>query len=224
MNSQELVFKIATDNPKILSFRLIFFSPSPSVQQRTAGKLSATEKDLLARATEARAHSGRTFIESMLDQCTASGSSSRAFFDAAIYHQPNTEVIDVPVTELRSTLLELEKRTFAINSRVATNNGFLHIPLLDFKIRESPTSLKIVIECLETLGLTGHVITSGKSYHFFGDDFIEEQALIELLAKFSMLHPISDRLWSAHQIIERSASLRISERNGLLPQVVCRIC
>lgn len=60
----------------------------------------------------------------------------------------------------------------------------------------------------------------GKSYHFISRTLSTKSELIEILAKFILLHPISDKSWAAHQIIEDSASLRISENMMYSPTFV----
>jgi hypothetical protein len=96
----------------------------------------------------------------------------------------------------------------------------MHIPMLDFDLTSAPKNLGIIENILRVLKQRGMILNSGKSYHFIGYNLISENELLDLLAKFILVHPISDKAWTAHQIIERSASLRISKKYGSLPSYI----
>lgn len=58
----------------------------------------------------------------------------------------------------------------------------------------------------------GAIINSGNSYHFIGCDLVNEAELVDFLAKGLLYGPITDTRWIAHQIIERSCTLRVGKK------------
>lgn len=113
----------------------------------------------------------------------------------------------------------------ALNSKVKLGTGEeRHLPLLDFHIPISNENEKIVLEVIKLLGfLDGYILKSGESYHFIGVSLIDDSELVRLLSKALFFSPIIDRAWIAHQLIERSASLRISYKHCILPTLIHRL-
>ncbi|WP_374948156.1 hypothetical protein [Mucilaginibacter sp.] len=103
-------------------------------------------------------------------------------------------------------------------SKVTFADGKIkHFPLLDFHIPVSAANENICIGVLKALKLKGFLLDSGKSYHFYGKELLEQEELISLLATALLFAPIIDRAWVAHQLIERKCSLRISKKYERLP-------
>lgn len=223
MNSCEVLSEIIKANPKISSLRFFLFSTSTKLQDRynCANSQSA---NLISEAIKLKSKLGVRFWHALLTLFTRTSTVDDQLVRHALYHQANTKYHYTDADEA-SKFCKLEHKTpTAINSKVTMQDGSTrHIPLLDFKIDSQPNNLKIALSVISALELKGFIIDSGKSYHFIGTNLVSESELIDILAKFSMLAPISDSAWAAHQILERSASLRISPRNGSIPTVVYEI-
>jgi hypothetical protein len=140
----------------------------------------------------------------------------------ALYHQANSHYEYINRNQLDEFLKTSRETPLAINSKLIMNDGTSkHIPLLDFKLSSNNKSHdNLVKACICILGLKGYILNSGRSYHFIGSQLVCESELLDLLAKFALLSPISDKAWVSHQIIERSASLRITVKNGKEPYLI----
>jgi hypothetical protein len=86
----------------------------------------------------------------------------------------------------------------------------VHLPMLDFHCAESPESDPLVRAVLRELRLNGYIAKSGRSYHFYAADLVDEPTLINILGRSLLFSPIVDRAWIAHQELERACGLRIS--------------
>lgn len=99
----------------------------------------------------------------------------------------------------------------ALSSAVVTKKGHtLHVPMLDFHCQASIENDKLVKTVLIEIGLEGYVAKSGRSYHFYGKELLDERSLITFLGRSLLFCPIVDRAWIAHQLLERACGLRIS--------------
>jgi hypothetical protein len=111
-----------------------------------------------------------------------------------------------------------------INSLVLlSKNANAHIPLFDFHVPVSQDNENLCVAIISHLGLSGWLLDSGKSYHFIGDKLLSTEMLCETLAKALLFSPVIDRAWIAHQILEKSCCLRISNKYGRQPLVVRQI-
>lgn len=129
-----------------------------------------------------------------------------------------TRDIDFIITKVA----ESSRQNIAINSRVKMVDGtYKHFPLLDFHIPISPNNELIVKKVIKILGFSrGYIMESGESYHFIGLDFITNEELTIFLSKALLFSPIIDRAWIAHQLLERSCSLRVSFKHNIEPQLI----
>ncbi len=77
---------------------------------------------------------------------------------------------------------------------------------------------------LKVLGLSGFVLLSAKSYHFYGGELMEEVDLCRFLGKAFLFTPIVDRAWIAHQLMASACAPRVSQRPQYgAPKVVARV-
>lgn len=109
-----------------------------------------------------------------------------------------------------------------INSRVVLSSGVIkHIPMIDFHINHTASSIKIVKSVCKQLNQgKGYIIDSGASYHYIGATLMNEEEFMSFLAHSLLYGPIVDNRWVAHQLIERSATLRIGKKHDLMPRLV----
>lgn len=85
-----------------------------------------------------------------------------------------------------------------------------HIPMLDFSVRSGASGLEVAAEAIHALGLKGTLFGSGRSYHFYGADVVNESTYRTLLARAQLLSPIVDARWISHQLIDGMFRLRVS--------------
>ncbi|MBY8023456.1 hypothetical protein KW469_00110 [Vibrio fluvialis] len=211
------------NNPNINVFRLFTFSFSNKVQDRIVD-LSLCEKNIIEKSITYKNNNSTSFWEAFFTTSVKEKKLEQRIVKQAIHHNKNNEYIHVLSQDLLSFIQNNNYDNLAINSKVELECGSSkHIPMLDFKISTAPSNLKLVESVLSALGCEGAILDSGKSYHFVGSNLISQSELIELLAKFILFHPIADKAWAAHQIIEGSASLRVSNKYGKKPEIISYI-
>jgi hypothetical protein len=222
-NSYDAIASLLESNSEIKTLRFFNFSTSTKLQQRRS-TFAPHEIHLIDQALDTKNREGIRFWEAMLRVLAKEGASTKELIAEVFYHQPNRDYLYVDRADIRTFSPKLNGGAIALNSKVLLHDGSSrHLSLLDFKIRSGPQALQLAENCISALGLRGFLLDSGRSYHFIGVDPVTESALLELLAKFVLLHPIADAAWAAHQSIERSASLRVSSRDGKSPQVIRRV-
>lgn len=105
-------------------------------------------------------------------------------------------------------------------SRVKTRNGLYHIPLLDLDIPVDENGAASAQEVFTNLGVrSGAIINSGISYHGWGLELLTNDDWLKFMARALLLDRI-DRRWVGHRLIDGQANIRISEKRGLVPEVV----
>ena len=67
------------------------------------------------------------------------------------------------------------------------------------------------------------VLDSGESYHAVSTINMDEGELMNFLQRTLFFSPIIDRLWVAHQMLNKSCSLRIGKKHGVIPEVVALV-
>lgn len=221
MTSDDVLAGLARDNACIEYFRFFSFSAATKLQDRLHLVDSATAR-IIEGARERKAATNTRFWNALLSMFIEGEAFEESLLAEALYHQPNKSLEDIRADRLKQFLAAEAVGNRAVNSKVLLRDGSSrHIPLLDFKIALQPGHEKLVQSCARALGLSGYILSSGRSYHFIGESLVSESELIDLLANFVLLDPLSDKAWAAHQLIERSASLRVSGKYGRKPEVIC---
>ena len=108
----------------------------------------------------------------------------------------------------------------SVVSRVRTEYGYCHIPLLDMDLPIAEASAAEAEEVARGLGInSGAIVDSGKSYHFWGLDLLSENQWLTFMSRALLLDRVDSR-WIGHRLIDGHASLRISQKRGVAPTVV----
>lgn len=111
-----------------------------------------------------------------------------------------------------------------INSLVTLQDGTkAHLPLLDFHLPIQAQNLDCIAEIIRNLGMSGYILETNKSYHFYGKSLLSEEELINFLSMALLYAPVIDKNWIAHQLLERSCTLRISPKAGKTPTLVLEV-
>lgn len=167
----------------------------------------------------------------MLSAGKHDGTLPEAVFKAASFHQevPSGSSERVLARDVsRDALLArggslTRYRMLTLLSQVVMADGAIfHLPMLDFRVPSSIENLPTVRSVLHQLGVNGVVLSSGRSYHFYGTKLILPDELRIFLARALFFTPLIDYRWIAHQLVEGRCALRII-RNGdgaSVPEVV----
>lgn len=218
--SKNIISDIIANNKNIHSVRFFSFSTATKLQDRLTN-LNQIELEIIQKAKNRKSKDGISFWDAMLSLFAEEGITHEKILSEVLYHQANSNYDYVSRNDIEQFLRIRREESLAINSKVIIDNGISrHIPLLDFKLPVSISNNNLAKACIRVLGLKGYLLESGRSYHFIGNGLMSESELLDLLAKFALLSPISDKAWVSHQIIERSASLRITAKDGKEPCLV----
>jgi predicted nucleic acid-binding protein len=193
MNSIDVINEVLSENDKIKTIRFFKFSTKTKLQDRLV-EVSNTDQELISRALKYKHDHSMRFWNALFTVCISEQKTSQKLISESLYHQHNRDYSYVDVDCLNDFIASSVDKTLALNSKVNLYNGdSRHIPLLDLKLPSKNGNDQLAIQSLQALGLTGYLLDSGKSYHFIGSKLISESELIDLLAKFILLDPISDK-------------------------------
>ena len=223
MNTLDVLNEIIKNNPDI---DLLTFSKYPKqmlLQKKSA--LNKTDNKIMSIALNVRDKLKLPFWDSLMLSLFDKENVSEKLLSSALSHNPNKEKIKIRDIENIKIFLDTNpQKNLSINSEIHFNNkNIKHLFLLDFHIFSSSNNLRIISDILHILDLHGYILDSGESYHFVSDSFFELDTLIDLLAKALLFSPIVDRAWVAHQILERSCSLRVGTKHNIMPTVIKKI-
>lgn len=185
------------------------------------GQLNEEAQTLTGPAREEHRQRGYGFWDEVLAHVDRVSAPTRAsILGRAVRHDVGVESLE-PMT-----LADFEGRCRAgaftalparhmasLTSSVTTPRGERHLPMLDLQT----TNLDLAISVADALDLPGLLVSSGNSFHLYGQELLTPAELTPLLGRAQLLSPLTDHRWAAHQIINGYAALRIStdtERNS----------
>lgn len=211
---------------------LVTLGAAPSAQRRTGDADHAATRTF-ETALELRAKTGMPFWNAVFltGEMDPDGVAP-SIIDAALLHQPVSldEAERVLIDEYVASELTLRASAgvaiVALLSVVEDANGnTLHLPMLDFssKSRRAGAAAS-VIAASRGLEVPGSVVSSGRSFHFYGDALMTPSEHHAFLCRATFLAPITDGRWIGHQLLEGYSSLRISANaEGVLPELLTTV-
>lgn len=223
MDTIDIAANIVAKNNEIESLTFCKYKQRNLVQEEM--NFSDTERNFLEDALCIRKKYRVPFWDSLMISFFDKKNVPYTLLERALVHNKNVEKIKTKDTEsIRMYLKNNPNDDLSLNSEVIMRNGDIkHFFLLDFHIYPSDNNLKIISNVLRLLGVHGYVLCSGESYHFVSNSLYDIECLINMLAKSLLFSPIVDRSWIAHQIIERSCSLRVGIKHDVVPTVIKEI-
>ena len=112
----------------------------------------------------------------------------------------------------------------AVTSRMKllNNKRVSHIPMMDFSCEASPENLEKIQKFLKKIRQRGVVLSSGRSYHYYGVDLLSKKDWLIFLGRCLLFTGYTDSRHIGHRLIDGYASLRISreKRRPTLPTIV----
>jgi len=110
-------------------------------------------------------------------------------------------------------------------SRVEMRNGVSkHLLLMDFRCEKSARSLRDLMAACQRFGYAGWLLESHGSYHFHGDDLVDESEWLAFMGRWLLLEQHADVRFIGHCIIERVSCLRLTgNRVWRAPKAVARV-
>lgn len=221
MTTIDILNDLLLENTEILDFTFCVFPKQKLLQNNL--KFGEIEDCHFREALKIRDEFHLPFWDSMMLTYFDKSITSNKILDSALRHNsPYEKFISHDLAKLKHESSLTTDSVLAVNSAVLMKNGKCnHILLLDFHIPISESNSKQVIKVLKCLGLnSGFVLESGESYHYVGKEIISYETLVEKLIKSLFFSPIIDRTWVAHQLIEKSCSLRIGYKHNVEPKLI----
>jgi hypothetical protein len=207
--------------------QLAFVPRAPRVQRRAEG--GPETEQLIERARTIRLDEGIPFWHALfLEGEKLPEGVPRSIVESALYHQNIDMRSERRLTVHAEILADIQAvieecppdEMVVLMSRVTTTRGETrHIPMLDFSSKSNiPGAEASVRSAVRALDQDGLLVSSGRSYHFFGDVLLAENDFRDFLARALLLAPITDDRWIAHQLISGFSCLRVSDSDkGLAP-------
>lgn len=223
MDSLDVLNEIVSNNSEIDLLTFSKYSQRTLIQNEI--ELNKINNDFLSVALDIRRKYRLPFWDSLMLSFFDMENVPTEYLTSALVHNKNSEKIKTRnIEDIRQLLKRKPQESLSFNSEINFKNKTVkHLFLLDFHIYPSINNLKIVSDIICIMNMHGFLLNSGESYHFISDSFIELESLINLLAKSLLFAPIVDRAWIAHQILERSCSLRVGEKHGIMPTVIKKV-
>lgn len=222
MNTIDIIKEIAAKNTDIRYFQLISYLGQKDFKNDNSGRWNSEVESIYKNAIKLRSEFGLPFWNSLMLSNVNNPHWSPLCFEGTSQHNKITYVCKVTPSELEDVdSIFFEGNRKAVNSSVTLYNGeILHLPMLDFHIPYNDTNTEIVKYVSKLIMPSGYILKSGKSYHLIGDKLFTKEEMIKLLGKALLFSPITDEIWIAHQLQDKSCSLRFGEKHGIIPTMI----
>lgn len=132
-----------------------------------------------------------------------------------LFHDPSRETVrlkreKIMMGNLKSIVDSLEKDTvIGVLSKFSRKNEIYHIPLMDFSCAASGTNLKMVEWFLKEIGQQGIILSSGRSYHYYGVNPMGKKEWSNFLGD-CLLSGLVDTRYVGHGLKDGCSILRLS--------------
>ena len=133
-----------------------------------------------------------------------------------LYHDPSKDTAsskrsDITVENLNRIISSLpEDSVLGVLSGVIVRDREFHLPIMDFACRESPENLAKIEQFLRILGHNkGVILTSGRSYHYYGVGLMSEEQWLSFLGDCG-LSGLADPRYIFHRLKDICGILRLS--------------
>jgi hypothetical protein len=214
-----VLLRVAASEPRVAAFEFATIDFAPLLNDR--GPLNPSDTVVIDRALQLREQLRLPFWDGVMLESSRAEMRPACVLKAATFHQSlegkvecvSVDKLDIIELESLSQTAQSQNKLLAVTSMVRMRDGSeRHMPLLDFHTAYSERGTALIAEIIPLLGISGALLKSGKSYHFYGDSLLTSQELTVFLGKALLFAPIVDRAWIAHQLIECRCALRISPR------------
>lgn len=223
--SADIISEIVSSNSNIESLSFSKFNFSQPFQERIDMSFGANQL-LIENALKLRMQSSLPFWDCVMASTFTLPEISDDVFAEALVHTDNIHVFTVKGDSIAqiADIIEKSEDNLAVNSFLECKNSIrYHLCLLDFHIPFSKKSTDIVKKILSAVEISGYILCSGKSYHFYGDQILNQEDYFELLTKLLLISPVIDKQWIAHQLLRKRAFLRVTKKYDEYPYLVERI-
>ena len=189
------------------------------VPLRERARFSPSDLVILGRARRSSRRSSTPFPESLLGSVIQEEKVPDSLLNAVLFHRSvGPAKFGVKAEELTTTMLhEMAKglgpgAMLTMCSEVRLKGDEVkHVPMLDFSCPRSARNLSVVSKISDLLNIgPSFVVETENSYHCYGSQLLTWAEYCKVLSRATLLSPVVDRIWVAHQIVDSCAALRIT--------------
>jgi hypothetical protein len=213
--------------PGIEQLRFETFIPGPSITDRVATTLANTTE--LERAHQVTQNAHVPLWDAVAFHMMHSNSHRPEVFDCALVHTLNPPKVSYAISRDENIV----ERLTEIRQKLPANTGLAacsivtvsdevprHLPMLDFSCPVSESNTAAVKAMMQKITRhPGLIVTSGRSYHYYGMTVLDVRAWIEFLARALLLAPYTDSRYIAHRLLDGQCRLRLFAPGRLVPLV-----
>lgn len=210
-----MLFDLADSFPTIDSFSFIEYAPPPLIQDRNA----CISHKLLEETLELRCETGLPFWDCLMSKSLSTQTDFSFVAEEALFrNSAYGKTIFIQREKLRDELPKLCSESndsnfaMAVCSKVKLVDGsYAQIPLFDLQCRPEHCDLSIVHTTAERI-LDGsyYIVSSGKSFHLYFRELLDEVSWRNTMYRSLLLHPIIDTRYIAHQLLDGECKLRLT--------------
>jgi hypothetical protein len=215
----------------VAGFSFKVYLPTPPVEERIKDSVNPSVIYILEKATELR-EKWRALTNTDLPYwdsiavVSSINSGNQLLLRESVNHDARSENFQVPVNDLTMETLRKKVESLPENSVLAlystctlNDDSTAHIPMMDFRGAPSPEQLDKVKTALKAIHQTqGVILTSGRSYHFYGFTLLGHKEWMEFMGRCLLIAPLTDSRYIAHRLIEGAGALRVT-RSPLKPEI-----
>lgn len=216
---------------EISELTLIVYRPQSGVDQRLGKEVRRAAEHLAKTIGSTTPLPDGVLWPLALSQYLAEPETAWSLLRQALVHEVSgrREVLvrreDVNVALIQDVARSAgEESVVGLSSRVRLADGrVVHIPMLDFRVQPSDSSLRLLARVLRQIGQrVGVILHSGRSYHFYGCRLLDDAAWRQFMGQSLLLFPVVDVRYVAHRLIDGFGALRIttSATKPIAPSVV----
>lgn len=201
------------------------YRPGPVLERRLAASANEAVRQICRRSRLARRQTRADIpLCDLILGCRLRINDFQVVLEEVLYHQPNRHIArtftldvgELTSKRMREMRLEGDKNALALASSVRLRNGEeAHFPLMDFRCKRTRQNLNKILSLFSAHGSqlppVGCILSSQRSYHFYGLSVLSKAAWVEFLGRCLLLGPLADARYIAHCLLHGKSSLRITE-------------
>lgn len=152
--------------------------------------------------------------------------------DRALRHERSPErLVPAPQRPTASALRKIldpiaaQGLMVGLCSRFEMRSGLVkHGLLMDFRCEKSPEALNNLQAACGRMGYAGWLLETSVSYHFYGDDLVDDRDWLRFMAWWLLLENLADVRFIGHCILEQVSCLRLTGNDTFPePRVAARV-
>jgi hypothetical protein len=231
MRVPEMIVELVDMHKEIETLMLMSYRVTRSLEERLAVPRRTIDDSIFEESLRASRERGMPLWIALTNSYLAAQGAAAELMTAALVHDKSDEKEfrlhrdQVSLPKLESLINELDPDfALGLSSAVRLLNGqSRHIPMIDLSCGKSPEAVRTLNLLFHQIGQRrGVLLDSGRSYHFYGLDLLDDRSWLTFMGRSLLLTPLVDTRYLAHRLIDGYGRLRISKSKNKphMPAVV----